>query len=165
MSASLWKWKPSLSSLNWLTCIGVTTHTCRVAKSMRESAINLKFTMFTDVGQVCFWFWKFDLVNIARYCFFACSLLRIIFQNFCALVKFFQSLFKKQFLEDREHVLGLLFVQWFDYTECVYKGLSWLTFMRKFILWSLKATQYSSFYEQWDFFYNTAALMLLFWII
>lgn len=38
--------------------------------SMKESTINLKFTMFTDVGQVCFWFWKFDLVNIARYCFF-----------------------------------------------------------------------------------------------
>lgn len=120
--------------------------------SMKESTINLKFMMFTDVGQVCFWFWKFDLVNIARYCFFACSLLRIIFQNFCALVKFFRSLFKKQFLEDGEHVLGLLFAQWFDYTECVCKGFSWLTFMRKFIFWSLKATQYSSLYEQWDFF-------------
>lgn len=38
--------------------------------SMKGSTINLKFTMFTDVGQVCFWFWKFDLVNIARYYFF-----------------------------------------------------------------------------------------------
>jgi hypothetical protein len=72
-------------------------------------------------------------VNIARYCF--CFFpLEDYFQNFCVLVKYFRPLFKKQFLEDRKRVLGLLFTQLFDYTECVCEGLSWLTFMRKFIL-------------------------------
>lgn len=61
-----------------------------------------------------------------------------LFSKCCVPIKYFRFCLPKKMFEDWKEVLGLLPIQWFGYTECICWGIVCITFVKSFILWSLK---------------------------